>query len=259
MRTLKRCFSGLIFLFLYAPIVIMVIFSFNDSKLRGAWKGFTLKWYSELFLSEGILSALKYTLLVAFISTIVSTIIGTLAAVGISGLGGIREKILLKLNIIPILNPDIVTAVSLMSLFRITGINLGFMTMLISHIAFCTPYVVLSVLPKVKQLDENLEEAALDLGATPWYALTRVIMPELKPGIITGLLIAFTLSIDDFVISFFNTGNGVTNLSIEIYTMAKLGIKPSMNALSAIMFAVVIILLVILYNKNAEEELGGRD
>lgn len=257
MKTINKIYTTLIFFFLYAPIIIMMIFSFNDSKLRGTWKGFTLKWYVELFQSEDILNALKYTLLVAILSTIISTVIGTFAAIGISGIGGFRERAFLSFNILPVLNPDIVTAVSLMSLFGFIGLDLGFTTMLLSHIAFSTPYVVLSILPKIGQLDENLEEAALDLGATPFYALRKVILPEIRSGIVTGAMIAFTLSIDDFVISFFNTGNGVTNLSIEIYTMAKLGVKPSMNALSTLMFLVVIILLIIMYkgNKNEKEEI----
>lgn len=250
MKTLKRIYMTLVLIFLYAPIIIMIIFSFNDSKLRGIWKGFTFKWYAELFESQNILDALKYTLLCAILATAISTLLGTMAAIGISGVGGFREKLFMNFNLLPILNPDIVTAVSLMSLYGVMGMDLGFTTMLISHIVFSTPYVVLSVLPKLEQLDENLEEAALDLGATPLYALKKIIFPEIKPGIVTGALIVFTLSIDDFVISFFNTGNGVSNLSIEIYTMAKLGVKPSMNALSTIMFAVIMSLLIILYRRE---------
>src|SRR5690606_23509295 len=180
--------------------------------------------------------ALYYTLLIAVLSSIISTIIGTFAAIGIYGMPGISKKIVLNLNYLPVLNPDIVTAVSLMTLFRFVRIEFGFITMLLSHITFCIPYVILSILPKLKQMNEHLAEAAMDLGATPFYALRKVIIPEIKPGIVTGALLAFTLSIDDFVISFFNKGAGVTNLSIEVYSMARLGINPVINALSSLMF-----------------------
>lgn len=259
MKTLRKIYFILVLIFLYAPIIIMAVFSFNDSKLRGTWKGFTLKWYEELFSSQDILNALKYTLLCALLATVISTFLGTIAAIGISGMGGLREKYYMNLNILPILNPDIVTAVSLMSLYGVLGMDLGFTTMLISHIVFSTPYVVLSVLPKLDQLDANLGEAALDLGATPMYALRKVIIPEIMPGIITGALIVFTLSIDDFVISFFNTGNGVTNLSIEIYTMAKLGVKPSMNALSTIMFVFMMLLLLIMFWRREKTRTEERE
>ncbi len=218
------------------------------------WDGFTLKWYESLFENERIMSALYYTVIIAVVSSVIATIIGTISAIGIHKMrkGGFK-KILLNVNYLPILNPDVVTGVSLMTLFVFMNIEFGFNTMLISHVVFNIPYVILSVLPKLKQLPPNLEEAAMDLGATPFYALRKVIIPQIKPGIISGLLIAFTMSIDDFVISFFTAGNGVSNLSIEIYSMTRRGIRPEINALSTIMFVVVLVLL-ILSNKSSKKE-----
>lgn len=218
------------------------------------WDGFTLKWYESLFENERIMSALYYTVIIAVVSSVIATIVGTISAIGIHKMrkGGFK-KILLNVNYLPILNPDVVTGVSLMTLFVFMNMEFGFNTMLISHVVFNIPYVILSVLPKLKQLPPNLEEAAMDLGATPFYALRKVIIPQIKPGIISGLLIAFTMSIDDFVISFFTAGNGVSNLSIEIYSMTRRGIRPEINALSTIMFVVVLVLL-ILSNKSSKKE-----
>jgi spermidine/putrescine transport system permease protein len=229
----------------------LAVFSFNDSKSMAHWGGFTFKWYKQLIHNDSIMSALYYTLIVAIISSIVATIIGTISAIGIHKMRGKRRKVILNINYLPVLNPDIVTAVALMSLFVFLKLEFGFMTMLLSHIMFSIPYVILSVLPKMKQLPQNIEEAAMDLGATPIYALRKVILPQIKPGIISGFLIAFTMSIDDFIISFFNTGNGVSNLSIEIYGMARRGIKPEINALSTIMFTIVLILLLISNKKQS--------
>lgn len=251
-KGLKKLYTFLILLFLYAPIIVLVVFSFNDSKSRSNWSGFTFRWYMELFQDTAILKALYYTILVAVLSSIISMIIGTYAAIGISNMPGISKQIALNLNYLPVLNPDIVTAVSLMALYRFLNIELGFVTMLLSHICFSIPYVILSVLPKLKQMNKHLAEAAMDLGATPFYALRKVIIPEIMPGIITGGLMAFTLSIDDFVISFFNTGNGVSNLSIEIFAMTRRGINPVINALSTLMFLGLMILLVII-NKRTEK------
>ena len=251
---IKRFYLILIFIFLYTPIVTLMVFSFNDSKSMGKWSGFTLKWYSQLFENQRIMEALKYTLIIAVIASVVATIIGTFAAIGIHKMKGLPKKALLNINNLPVLNPDIVTGVSLMSLFIFVmpflNIQFGFMTMLIAHITFNIPYVILSVLPKLKQLPTNITEAALDLGATPGYAIRKIILPQIKPGIISGLLMAFTMSIDDFVISFFTTGPGVTNLSIEIYSMARKGINPSINALSTLMFLTVLILLLIVNRKE---------
>ena len=215
------------------------------------WGGFTFKWYKSLLHNESIMSALYYTLLVAILSSTIATIVGTISAIGINKMKAKPRKLLLNVNYIPVLNPDIVTAVALMSLFAFVKIEFGFTTMLLSHIMFSIPYVILSVLPKVRALPQNIEEAAMDLGATPMYALRKVILPQIKPGIISGFLIAFTMSIDDFIISFFNTGNGVSNLSIEIYGMARRGIKPEINALSTIMFAVVLGLLLLSNKKQS--------
>lgn len=229
----------------------LAVFSFNDSKSMAHWNGFTFKWYKQLIHNDSIMNALYYTLLVAIISSIIATIVGTISAIGIHKMRGKRRKLILNINYLPVLNPDIVTAVALMSLYVFLKLEFGFTTMLLSHIMFSIPYVILSVLPKIKQLPQNIEEAAMDLGATPMYALRKVVLPQIKPGIISGFLIAFTMSIDDFIISFFNTGNGVSNLSIEIYGMARRGIKPEINALSTIMFAVVLILLLISNKKQS--------
>ncbi len=251
-KSIKKIYTFLVFLFLYAPIMVLIVFSFNDSKSRGVWSGFTLKWYFELFKDATILKALYYTILIAVLSAIISTIIGTFAALGIHNMSRRSKNGVLNLNYIPVLNPDIVTAVSLMALFRFFKLEFGFVTMLLSHITFCVPYVILSVLPKLKQMNVHLAEAAMDLGATPFYALRKVIIPEIMPGIITGGLMAFTLSIDDFVISFFNTGNGVSNLSIEIFAMSRRGINPIINALSTLMFISMLILLLII-NKRSDK------
>ena len=229
----------------------LAVFSFNDSKSMAHWGGFTFKWYKQLIHNDSIMNALYYTIVVAIISSIIATIVGTISAIGIYKMRGKRRKLILNINYLPVLNPDIVTAVALMSLFAFVNIEFGFTTMLLSHIMFSIPYVILSVLPKIKQLPQNIEEAAMDLGATPMYALRKVVLPQIKPGIVSGFLIAFTMSIDDFIISFFNTGNGVSNLSIEIYGMARRGIKPEINALSTIMFTVVLILLLISNKKQS--------
>lgn len=234
------------FIFLYAPIAALAVFSFNDSKSMSTWSGFTLKWYKELLQNERILSALYYTILIALLSTAIATVVGTITAIGIHKMRNSKgKKILLNVNYLPILNPDVVTGVSLMTLYVFLKLDFGFITMLLSHVVFNIPYVILSVLPKLKQLPPNIEDAAQDLGATPMYALRKVILPQIKPGIVSGMLMAFTMSIDDFVISFFTAGNGVSNLSIEIYSMTRRGIRPEINALSTIMFVVVLTLLVI--------------
>ncbi|WBW49726.1 ABC transporter permease [Peptoniphilus equinus] len=250
----NRALLALVFIFLYAPIVTLMVYSFNNSRLRGRWAGFTLKWYQNLFENPTILEALKNTLVVAVIATLVATILGTVAAIGIYEMRGRSKQALLNMNYIPVLNPDIVTAVALMGLFGLFQLKFGLLTLTMSHIVFCTPYVVLSVLPKLTQMNDNTVEAALDLGATPREAMTHVIIPQIKPGIVTGALMAFTLSLDDFVVSYFTTGHGVSNLSITIYTMARKGINPSINAISTIMFVVLLVLLVIINKKTMKEE-----
>ena len=234
------------YLFLYAPIISLAVFSFNDAKSMAKWSGFSLRWYQELFQNERILDALYYTILIALLAAAISTIVGIITAIGIHKMrqGKVRG-LLLNINYLPVLNPDIVTGVALMSLYVFIKLEFGFTTMLLSHIVFDIPYVILSVLPKLKQLPANIEDAAMDLGATPWYALRKVVLPQIKPGIISGMLIAFTMSIDDFVISFFTTGNGVTNLAIEVYSMTRRGLTPEINALSTLMFVAVLILLLL--------------
>ncbi len=244
-RFLTKGYAALIYLFLYAPILILIVFSFNASKSRGNWAGFTLKWYLELFQDRQIMKALYYTMVIAILSAVIATVIGTAAAIGIHNMKALRRRIVMNITYIPVVNPEIVTGLSLMLLFIFTNFQLGFISLLLSHITFNIPYVILSVLPKLKQLDKNMYEAALDLGATPLYAYRKVIIPEIMPGIVTGLLLAFTLSLDDFVISFFTTGSGVSTLSIIVYSMARRGINPKINALSSLLFLTVLILLVI--------------
>lgn len=255
MVKVKNLFSNiylvLIFIFLYAPIFALALFSFNDSKSMARWEGFTFKWYQQLFHNDRIISALITTVVVAVLASLIATVIGTISAIGIDRMRGPKKAMLLNINYLPVLNPDIVTAVGLMILFIFFNMKLGFLTMLLAHITFNIPYVVLSVLPKLRQLPDNVEEAAMDLGAKPIYTLRKVILPQIKPGIISGFLIAFTMSIDDFIISFFNTGNGVTNLSIEVYSMAKRGIKPEINALTTLMFITVLILLLLANRKQS--------
>ena len=270
MRALKRFYLGLMLAFMYAPIAILIIYSFNASKSRAVWAGFTMDWYVALFSDPDIAKALYNTLTIAFFSSVIATVIGTTAAVGIDAMRGFKKTAIMGVTNIPVVNPDIVTGVSLMilyiAIFRfLPGMKLGYGTMLLSHVAFNTSYIILSVLPKLRQMDRNLYEAALDLGAPPMTGLFRVIIPEIMPGIITGALLAFTMSLDDFVVSFFTTGSGVNNLSILIYSMARRGINPKINALSAIMFVVVLLLLYIVNktdtsnknNKNLASEADG--
>lgn len=252
-KFIKKFYLAIIFIFLYAPIVTLMVFSFNDSKSMGKWNGFTFKWYGELIHNDSLMEALYYTILIAVIASVIATIVGTITAIGINNMRGKKKSLLLNVNNLPIINPDIVTGVALMSLFIFLKFDFGFKTMLLAHISFDIPYVILSVLPKLRQLPDNTIEAAMDLGATPWYAMRKVIIPQIKPGIFAGFLMAFTMSIDDFVISFFTTGPGVTNLSIEIYSMARRGIKPEINALSTLMFVTVLILLLIVNKKKKVE------
>ena len=249
-KYLTKIYMGLIFIFLYAPIIVLAVFSFNESKSRGNWTGFSFKWYIELFHDADIRNAFYYTITIAIVSAIIATILGTIAAIGINSMKGKMKSVVLNVNYLPVVNPDIVTGISLMILYISFGIRFGFNTMLLSHIVFNTPYVILSILPKLRQLDTHMTEAAMDLGATPMYALRKVILPEIKPGIITGFLMAFTLSIDDFIISYFTKREGVTNLSIVIYSIARRGVRPTINALSTIML-VVVLLLMILINKRS--------
>lgn len=240
----SKAYMALVYAFLYAPILVLVIFSFNEGKTRGSWEGFSLIWYETLLGDEEILAAVRNTFFVAVVATLASTFIGTMGAIGIDQLRSRSKVRILALNQIPVVNPDIVMAVGLMVLYRTLWMDFGLLTLTLSHIAFTVPYVVLSVLPKLKQMPRALPEAAMDLGASPAQALWKVIIPQIRPGIISGALIAFTLSIDDFVISFFTTGNGVETVSTLVYAMARRGINPTINALSTIMFTVMLVLLV---------------
>lgn len=244
-KILPRLYMALVFLFLYAPIAVLIVFSFNESKSRGQWGGFSLKWYEKALSNDSLLEALFYTVTIAVLAAIISTVIGTFAAIAIHHLRRRAQNLVMNVTYLPVLSPDIVIGVSLLLLFVFSRVNLGFGTLLCAHITFCTPYVILSVMPKLQQMDGNIYEAALDLGAKPMHAIFKVVLPELMPGIITGMIMAFTLSIDDFVISFFTTGSGVSNLSIEVYSMARLGVSPEINAISTIMFGVVLVLLMI--------------
>jgi spermidine/putrescine transport system permease protein len=230
---------------MYAPIALLMLFSFNNSKLP-IWKGFTLSWYAKMFNDASIQQAFMYTIIIAIISSFAATVIGTFAAMGINRMVSWQKNIAMNITYIPLLSPDIIIGISLMMLFSVIKLPFGLPTLIVSHITFSTPYVILSVMPKLKQMDYNLYEAALDLGATPWYAFKKVIFPEIMPGVIAGAFIAFTLSIDDFVVSFFNKGAGVDTLSIKIYSMARKGVNPTINAISTIMFSTIIIILLVM-------------
>jgi len=242
-KFLKKSYVALIIFILYAPIVLLMVFSFNDSKKRSQWNGFTLRWYRDLFNDPQIKKAFYYTIIIAIIATLIATIIGTAAAIGIHSMNKWKKAFMMNMTYVPLLSPDIVTGISFMILFIFTRVPKGFYSLLLAHITFSIPYVILSVIPKLKQLNHNIYEAALDLGATPFLAFYKVVLPEIMPGITAGALLAFTLSIDDFVVSFFNTGPAVSTLSIEIYSMARRGINPKINALSTIMFTTILLLL----------------
>ena len=248
----KRFYLALILVFLYVPIVVLIIQSFNAGKSRAKWEGFSFRWYSELFADASIMNALQVTVSIALLAMVVSTILGTLAAIGIYSMKKRPQALMMTLTNRPNPMPDIVTGISLMLLFIFTRVDRGYVTMLLAHITFDTPYVILSVMPKLKQMNKHCYEAALDLGATPAYALTHVIIPECKQGIITGAMLAFTLSLDDFTISYFTTSPLVQNLSTLIYSKARIGIEPTLNALSALMFVALLILLLIVNRRTAD-------
>ena len=269
-----RLFMGLVFLFLYAPIFVLIVFSFNNSKSRTVWNGFTLNWYVELFRDSQIMNSLYTTLLVALLSAVIATIAGTFASIGFYNMKRRWRDPLMTVNNIPMMNADIVTGVSLCLFFvaafagwngfvkwmettyRLTAprLSLGFGTLLIAHICFNIPYVILSVMPKLRQMDKNLIDAAQDLGCTWMQAFWKVVLPEIKPGIINGMLIAFTMSVDDFVISYFTAGAKTSTLAMTIYGMAKRRISPKMNAVSTLLFVTVLILLIIVNVRQAHQE-----
>ena len=229
-------------LFFYLPILYIIVFSFNDSRSLTKFSGFSLRWYEKMFADSTMMEAVLYTVVIALIATVVSTVVGTITAIGLSKSRKVVQKMVERINDLPVMNPDIVTAISLLMFFSVLTVKKGFGTLLIAHIMFCIPYVMLSVTPKLRSLDPNLIDAAMDLGATPFQALTKVIVPQIKPGIVSGALIAFTMSFDDFVISYFTTGNGVSNISILVYTMSK-RVNPSINALSTIVILLITLAL----------------
>lgn len=239
-----KLYIALCFIFLYLPIAVTMFFSFNSSKSLTKFSGFSLRWYQKLLTDQNILSAVYVSISIAIIATLISTVLGTMTAIGLSRSRKVLKEWILNVNNMPIMNPDIVTAIGLMILFTSLHAPRGYITMLLSHIAFCTPYVITSVYPKVRSMDHNLANAAMDLGATPFQALTKVILPMLKPGIYAGMLLAFTMSLDDFVVSYFVTGNGVSNISILVYNMTK-RTNPTINALSTLLILVVVVLLII--------------
>lgn len=255
-------------IFMYAPILVLIVFSFNDSKSRTVWTGFSLHWYEDLFSDTRILQSLATTIEVSVLAMIIATLLGTAAAIGFRNMRRRSRTICLSINNIPMSNADIITGVSLMMLFvfafgafnatlgKFFGITLkmGFGTLLLAHITFDVPYVILSVLPRLNQLDPNLYEAALDLGASPWRAFTKVVLPELSPGIINGAVLAFTMSVDDFVVSYFTAGSGTSTLSMEIYAMTRKRISPEINALSTLIFVVVLLALVAVNVHSAHQE-----
>lgn len=261
MKTLSKVYLTLVFIFLYAPILVMILISFNSGESTTEFMGFSLKWYRELFRDSATLEALKNTLVLSILSAVISTVIGTFAAVGIVRMRRrwLRSTVMSVTNV-PMMNPDIVTGISLMLLFVFVGTLLGldsylsFWTLLIAHITFNLPYVILSVLPKIKQMDKNIPEAALDLGCTPFQSFMKVELPFMMPGIITGFIMAFTLSFDDFVISNFTSGSSYQTLTIHIYSMIKKSVKPDIYALSTLIFAAVLLLLIVYnFTENSDE------
>ena len=253
-RFIERFYVAIIFIFLYAPIVTLIVLSFNSSRTRAKWGGFTTNWYSELFKNDAIMQALYNTIFIAIISSVVATIIGTITCIALNNMKARTRNLLLGMNNIPMLNADIVTGISLMLLFISFGFRFGMQTILLAHITFNIPYVILNVMPKFKQLNPNTYEAALDLGASPIYAFFKVIFPDILPGILSGFLMAFTMSLDDFIITHFTKGAGVDTLSTKIYTEVRKGIKPEMYALSTIIFVTVFVLLLIVNAAPTKEK-----
>lgn len=249
----RGTYLGLMLIFLYAPILVLMVFSFNGSKSMARWTGFSFKWYEALMHDSTIMNALMVTLSVAVISALVATFIGTFAAIGIHSMRKRPRAVVENISRLPMVNPDLVTGISFMMLFAAMGIKGGYTRMLIAHITFNIPYVIFSVMPKLRQSSNLLYEAAMDLGCTPMMAIRKVVIPDIMPGIVSGFVLAFTLSLDDFVVSWFAT-DGIQNLSIYIYGIARRGISPKINALCTIMFVVVVALLVFINLKSINEE-----
>ena len=244
-RALKFIYLALIVLFLYLPIGTLMVLSFNSGKSMNAWTGFSLDWYKEMFHSEMIIDALVNTMSIAFWAAAVSTVIGVMACIGLNAMRERSRSVFMGLNNIPLLNADIVTGISLMLSFLLFGISLNYGTVLFAHITFCIPYVILSVMPKFRQLEDIHYEAALDLGASPAYAFFKVVLPDIMPGVISGFLLAFTMSVDDFVITHFTRGAGINTLSTLIYSQVRVGIRPTLYALSTVIFVAVLIILIV--------------
>ena len=240
---LKKSYLALIIGFFYLPIIYVVVFSFNASRSLTSFTGFLLQWYEKMFASRPMMESIYYTVIIAVIATAVSTVAGTIVAIGLSKSHRIIRQVVTQVNNLPMLNPDIVTAIGLMLFFSTLNIPTGFGTLLLAHIIFCIPYVILSIMPKLRQLDDNLAEAAMDLGCTPLQALWKVIIPQIREGIVSGALVAFTMSFDDFVISYFTTGPGINNISTYVYATTK-RINPSVNALSTIIVIAITTILI---------------
>ena len=262
-KALSKFFSSayliIVLLFIYVPIGYLVLFSFNEGKSMTSFTGFSLRWYENLFSNEHtMLQSIWTTLLVAGIATVVSTVVGTVAAIGLSKARRVIRSVVMEINNLPVMNPDIVTAIGLMLLFISVKIQPSLITLILSHISFCIPYVILTVMPKLRQLDDNVAEAALDLGATPWKALTRVIIPQIYPAILSGALIAFSMSLDDFVVSYFNAGVGINTISMYVYSMKRYNL--SVNAMSTLIVVIVTLILVLvnlipwIKDKKAQKE-----
>jgi spermidine/putrescine transport system permease protein len=252
-KVLERLYLGLLLVFMYAPIITLIVLSFNSSKSRAKWGGFTLEWYVNLLSDEAVASALINTLSIAVLATIISTIIGTVSCIAMIGLNKKLRSFIMSITNIPMINADIVTGISLMLLFRFLHISSGFTTILLAHITFNIPFVMLSVMPRIKNMNVYVYEAALDLGAAPLYAFYKTVLPDLWPGIVSGALMAFTMSLDDFIITYFTKGSGFETLSTLIYNEVKRGIQPEIYALSAIIFVVVLTLLMLVYRVPAKK------
>lgn len=265
MKKLGKIYMAAVLMFLYVPIFVLIVFSFNETKSRSVFSGFTLDWYERLFRNEIIISSLINTIIIAVIASIVSTILGTLAAIGINSMRKIPRAVVMNITNMPIINPEIVTGVSLMLLFVFfaarMNLEFGFVTLVIAHITFDVPYVILNIMPKFKQLDPHLYEAAQDLGCGPFKAFIKVILPEIMPGVISGFLMAFTYSLDDFVISYFTSGSTSQTLPITIYSMTRRKISPEINALSTLIFIAVVVILIVknvIESKQAKKNLAYR-
>ena len=267
MKKLGKIYIGLVLMFLYVPIFVLIVFSFNETKSRSVFSGFTFDWYEKLFRNEIIISSLVNTIIIAVFASIISTILGTLAAIGINSMRKFPKAVVLNITNMPIINPEIVTGVSLMLLFVFfaarMNLEFGFVTLLIAHITFDVPYVILNVMPKFQQMNPHLYEAAQDLGCSPFKAFRKVVLPEIMPGVVSGFLMAFTYSLDDFIISYFTSGSTSQTLPITIYSMTRRKVSPEINALSTLIFLVVVIVLVIKHiveTKQAKRsEAYGRD